>query len=156
MKKIIVLLLTLLLIACSPEKKDYYKLSFNDYSVSVGYDSSEYLSVIFDYDLKHNEELKLSLFKKYFGKCIINDDDIVTYLQVYLDDYPGVYKIDDIELDKSVSKNCEIFEGEMINKNGNACIIQKTVGDYTNAIILYDDLLNGSIDELKKIEIYLK
>ena len=166
MKKTLIILLTFILIACAPEEKDYYNFYIDDYSITVGYDNDEYLKNVFDFEdivLNENEtkeNIDLQLLGKHFGNInLINykKKNIVTYFEFNIKDYGSSYKIDDSTLDKSIKTNCDLLGGEYINKNNvNACIIQKQVGNKTNALIMYGDLLNDDLDELSKIEIHIK
>ena len=155
MKKIIIATLLLLLSGCSEiERKDYYNLSIDNYNFTVGFDDLDYLETTFKLD---NNELKL--LDKHFANVefgIIDEKEVINYFRFYTKDFGSNYKIDDIELSKSIKNNCESFAGEYIDKKVKACIIQKQVGDHTNAIILSGDILNDYSDELSKIEIYIK
>ena len=155
MKKIIVITLLMLLVGCSEiERKDYYNLSIDNYNFTVGFDDLDYLKTTFK--LEDNE---LKLLDKHFANVefgIIDEKEVISYFRFYTKDFGSNYKIDDIELSKSIKNNCESFAGEYIDKKVKACIIQKQVGDHTNAIILSGDILNDYSDELSKIEIYIK
>ena len=154
MKKIIVLIVLVILIGCSTKKEDYYNFSIDNYNITIGYDDYDYLSTVFDIG-----EEEFTLVNKHFANYeygIIDKKEVITYLEFYIKDFGSIYKIDDIELSKSIKQNCESFAGEYIDKKTKGCIIQKQVGDYTNAIILSGDILNDDLDELSKIEIYIK
>ena len=174
MKKIISILLCLILLGCSSEKReDYYILSFDDYSVSIGYDNAEYTSLIFDYELPEVipgfEEIKdvdVSFLGKNFGiASFINEENdekesneaIISSLLFYVKDIDAEsIKINDIELDKSIIKNCETFNGSLIEKNGYACVIEQEVNNKDDVIILYGDILNLVQDTVDRIEIRAK
>ena len=155
MKKIIVITLLMLLVGCSEiERKDYYNLSIDNYDFVVGFDDVDYLETTFKLD---NDELKL--LDKHFANVefgINNEKEKINYFEFYTKDFGSNYRIDDIELSKSIKENCESFNGEYIDKKVKACIIQKQVGKHTNAIILSGDILNDDIDEISNIKIYCK
>lgn len=150
LKKIFVILILLFTTSCSIEKKDYYNFSIDNYKIVVGYDDSKYLKNAFE--INNNE---LLLLNKHFANVGFNED-IISCFEFNLKDYGSIFKIDDIELDKSIKNNCEMLNGEYFYKQTKGCIIQKQVGENTNAIIMYGDILNDDLDELSKIEIYIK
>ncbi|MDO4940371.1 MAG: hypothetical protein Q4E33_01605 [Erysipelotrichaceae bacterium] len=174
MKKIIIVLLCFILLGCDSEKKeDYYVLSFDDYTISVGYDNVEYTSLIFDFELpevipgfEEVKDVNVSFLGKDFGiASFINEEDeeneskeaIISSLSFYLKDVDASsIKINDIELDKSIKKNCETFNGNLIEKNGYACVIEQEVHDKDDVVILYGDILNLDQDTVDRIEIRAK
>jgi len=173
MKKIFILLTCLILCSCeSVKREDYYTLSFGSYSLTVGYDNVEYLDVIFDFDIKETldinetvKDIEINTIDKSFGLVnIINKEDetidsnkgIITSLSIYAEDINDEVKIDNIKLTDSVSENCSLFNGNMVNKNGSACIIQKEVNNENDVVILYGDILSDNQDTLKRIEIYIE
>ena len=151
MKKSGILFLTLILSACS--KNDYYKLSFEDINIVVGFDTLSNISN--NFEIINKDSISLNLDSKHFANVSF-ENGYITCLQLFLKDYDTQYKINDIVLDKSISKNCELLNGQLVHKKTNACIIQKQVKDKLNVVILNGDLLNTDIDELSQIEIYIK
>ena len=171
MKKAFIILL-LLLTSCA-FKQDYYELTVDNYSITVGYDNSEYLKVLYDYDLidelKPNEvieDVNLYLLDSLFAsaqfsnsknKYISSDKARLTKIVVYINDLKGrTFKINGIQLDDSVKNNCETFNGNYINKNGRACVIENKVANELNVIELHGDYLNIDQDKLDHIIIYVK
>ena len=171
MKKAFIILL-LLLTSCA-FKQDYYELTVDDYSITVGYDNSEYLKVLYDYDLidelKPNEvieDVNLYLLDSLFAsaqflnsknKYISSNKARLTKIVVYINDLKGrTFKINGIQLDDSVKNNCETFNGNYINKNGRACVIENKVANELNVIELHGDYLNIDQDKLDHIIIYVK
>ncbi|MBQ1306650.1 MAG: hypothetical protein IIY56_00685, partial [Erysipelotrichaceae bacterium] len=62
MKKLLVLIMLILISAChSIKREDYYIFSFNDYTLSVGYDDVEFLKLTFDLEVKDELESQESL-----------------------------------------------------------------------------------------------
>lgn len=172
MKKIVVLLSLLLLTSCT-KRDDYYKLSIDDYSISVGYDDAKYLDTAFDFELdgvlEKNEIVKdvdIYLLNEFVGnidfynnenKNISAYDSTIGKLTLYVKDIPErTIKINDVNLDKSIKTNCETFSGKYINKNGYACVISKPIKDKLNVIELHGDYLNEDQDLLDHITIYIK
>ena len=174
MKKLLVLLMLILISAChSVKREDYYIFSFNDYTLSVGYDDVEFLKLTFDLDVKDElesqeslEEVSLYSFGLPFAeidlcntgkKTVISDKAIVTRFKYYLDDFPmETYQIDGIPLSSSIKENCETFHGEYIDRNGKACLFGKKVDGKDDVVILRGDMLNIDQDQLESIEIYVK
>lgn len=150
MKKVFCLLTIMFLFGCSIERNEYYSFSIDDYKIVVGYDNREYLENVFEIN---NNEMKL--INTHFANAEFNED-IISYFEFNIRDYGNTFKIDDLELNKSIKTNCEILNGEYFDKQTKGCIIQKQVGEKTNAIIMYGDILNDDLDELSKIEIYVK
>lgn len=158
---------------CTNSRDKYYVLSFNNYTLAVGNDSSEFLSVIFDYDIKEtlgpNETVKdidLLLDGKAFGKASItnlktkekpSNEAILSSLEFYVEDSDiKDLKINGISLDQSIKSNCEKLNGEYLYKNGCACIIEEMVDDKNNAIILYGDITEINQDLLDRIKIVIE
>jgi hypothetical protein len=172
MKKILLALSLLLLCACT-HREDYYVFSFDDYSITPGYDDVSFLDIAFDLDVPESLEgyekisdINMTFFGKYFGdvdlynptkKAIDIKDAKLSRLTLYFSQLADhTFKIDDIELEKSIKKNCEIFNGEYIVRNGYACAIGKKVHGMDNIIILYGDIYAMDQDELNHLEIYVK
>lgn len=174
MKKLLVLLLLILISACNTVKReDYYVFSFNDYTLSVGYDDVEFLQLAFYLDVKNEleaqesiEDITLYYFDIPFAKADLynpgkkaetTDKAVITRFKYYLDDFPmRSYQIDGIPLSTSIKENCETFHGEYTDRNGTACLFGKKVNGQDNAVILRGDMLNIDQDELESIEIYVK
>ena len=174
MKKLLLVILLILISACnSVKREDYYIFSFNNYTLSVGYDDVEFLRLTFDLDVKDEletqesiEDIELYFFDVPFAqidicnpgkKAVTSDKAIVTRFKYYLDDFPmQTYQIDGIPLSTSISENCETFHGEYIDRNGKACIFGKKVNGKDNVVLLKGDMLNIDQDELESIEIYVK
>lgn len=132
----------ILLCSCSTKREDYYNLKFSDYDITVGYDELsliEDINVIDDFDYYINED----------------EEKIINKLVIYLEDLdnPIIY-IDDIKLENSIKDNCELFSGELINTNGYACLISKEVAKRENYILLFGNILDDNLDELKRVELY--
>lgn len=174
MKKLLAILLCFLLCACnSQERNDYYVISFDNYTIAVGYDNLEYLSIIFDFDYKDNLEgyeeindIPIKFLGNYFGKVSFKNNNkkpkeaseaTLTSMTFYLkDSNASSFKINDQKLDSSIIKNCETFNGELIERNGYACVIEQEVNGIDNAIIMYGDISNIVQDSLDRIEIIAK
>jgi len=173
MKKIFVLFLLVFLCACSPKQEEYYNLSFADYDITVGYDSAEYLAIVFECEITDilqaydsQEDIQLKYFGKDFGlasisnyakKPVTANKAIVSSLEFYLADTGfSEFSIDGIKLDESIVKNCETFNGQLVQRNGYACVIEQTVGEQNNGIILYGNVANIEQDTLDRIEIFVK
>ena len=173
MKKLFTGLFCLLILCGCAKREDYYIFSFDDYSLAVGYDDGEYLKVAFDVDIKDELEpfevisdLDIYYLDKYFAivdisndskKNIESDKAVVTRFKYFLKDIPfTTYKINDIELSKSIKDNCEQFNGEYIDRNGKACVIGQVVDDKQNVIIMKGDIFAIDDDELDNIEIYVE
>lgn len=170
MKKLVLLLL-ILLTACS-QKEDYYQLSVDDYSVTVGYDDGEYMKIAYTYDIKDeleaNEVVKdvnIYLNDKLLGvgeftnskkKTVSSDKAKLTKLTVYLNDLAGrTFKLNGEPLDSSIKANCDKYNGTYIEKNGYACVIQTEIGKELNVVELYGDYLNIDQDQLDHLTIYV-
>lgn len=174
MKKVLIILLILLLSGCTTEKtEDYYQLSVDDYLITVGYDDVEYLKLVYDFDVPAQFEadtmvdnIDVLLHKRYFGaislknttnKLVSGSKAKLTKLTIYVDDLKGrVLKINNIELDDSIKKNCNTFDGSYIERNGYACVIQNKVEDKLNVIELYGDYLNIDQDKLNRVIISIE
>ena len=171
MKKIIVLL-CLILCSCS-FREDYYTLSVDGYKFTVGYDNVEYLKTTFSLDIKDElieneciEDINVYSFGDYFCSVdIINNTDkpissnkaIISKLVLYCNDVgERTFMIDDIELDDSVSSNCEKFSGTKIERNGIACVLESTKSGQLNVIELHGDILASDQDKLDHIVMYVK
>ncbi|MBP5279997.1 MAG: hypothetical protein J6Z03_05900 [Erysipelotrichaceae bacterium] len=172
MRKILFALLLLVLCSCV-NREDYYVFSFDDYSITPGYDDVNFMEIAFDLDvpetLEGYEKLKdvnMTFFGKYFGnvdlvnptkKQIEINDAVVSKLTIYfsqLSDYN--FRINGIELLDSVKDNCDQFNGEYIERNGYACAIGQKVHGKNNVIVLYGDILAFDQEALNHLEIYVE
>lgn len=173
MKKIALLLLILLTGCTSAAKEDYYKLSIDGYSVTVGYDNGEFMKIAYKYDIKdelaenevvkdvniylNDELLGVGDFTNYKKKAINSDKAVLTKLTLYLNDMKDrTYKLNDEPLDSSIKATCDKYNGTYIEKNGYACVIQTEVDKQLNVIELYGDYLNIDQDQLDHIVIYVE
>ena len=174
MKKLLVPILLILICACSSVKReDYYVFSFNDYTLSVGYDDVEFLELTFYLDVKDEleaqekaEDVELYFFDVPFAladlynpgkKAAASEKAVITRFKYYLDDFPmQSYRIDGITLSGSIKEDCETFHGEYIDRNGKACLFGKKVNGKDNVVLLKGDMLNIDQDELESIEIYVE
>ena len=171
MKKILFILL--LLLASCTFKQDYFSLSIDDYTISVGYDDAEYLDVAFNFDMKEelmpNEVIKdidIYLFDSLLGvgeftnkKSKENGSDkaVLSKITIYLEDLKGrEFKLNGESLDSSIKKNCDRYNGTYISKNGYACVIENKVQDELNVVELHGDYLNLDQDKLNHIIIYVE
>ena len=164
----------MMLALCSCAKReDYYVFSFNDYSITPGYDDVSFTRIAFDLNtpdtLEAYEELKeidLRFRNSYFGsvdimnptnKQIDTKDGSIQKLTIYfnqLADY--TFRIDGIELLDSVRENCDLFKGEYVERNGYACAFGKKVHGRKNIVILYGDIFAQDQDQLSHLEIYVE
>lgn len=144
MKKILILLIALLLLCgCAAKKEDYYNLNYDGALIVVGYDSVDMINGL-DY---------IDSYTTYIND---KEEEKLESIVIYPKDRPAIISIDDTMLNDSIESNCELLNGEMINNNGKACVIHKTVDDKENYIIMYGDILSDDIDELDRLEIYYK
>ena len=170
MKKLLVLLLVLLT-ACT-SREDFYELSIDDYSITVGYDNGEYLDLTFDYDVKEelNEKevvkdvdiyllgdlLGVGEFTNPKNKVKSYKECILSKLTLYVDDLGGrSFKLNGEQLDNSIENNCNRYQGTYIKKNGYACVIETNNKGKHNVVELYGDYLNIDQDKLDHIVIYV-
>ena len=139
MKKILIILFLLISVFLSlnflpPKKEDFYKLSFSDREISVGYD--EYLNYTGISHYAYDEKGKLS------------------ELVIYLDDVGMIY-LDDVLLD-NLENVCSTFNGELKENNTKACLIQKDVKGKVNYVLLVNDILDDDINKIDRVEVYYK
>lgn len=170
MKKWIIILL-ILLSGCT-FRSDVYKLTIDDYVISVGYDDAKYLKFAYNMDLPENFEAKqviddvniyllddlfaVGQFTNNKNKQIQSDDATLTKLTIYLKDLGNrTFMIDDVELDSSIKTNCNNLNGTYINKNGYACVIETNKHNKHNVIELYGDYLDIDQDKLDHLVIYV-
>ncbi len=174
MKKILLIFLVLFLCnGCADPRNDYFVLSIDDYTLAPGYDNGEYIRLAFDMDVKDTlqpeeklEDVELHLWKYYVGdielvnpkkKEISSDEAVLKRLDLFVGNMPvESYALNGTKLDQSVKKNCEMFGGEYIERNGYACVIGQKVHGQDNIVILSGDILNIDQDELHRIQIYVE
>lgn len=171
MKKF-VLLLSLILCSCS-FKSDFYTLSIDGYRFTVGYDDVDYIRTTFNLSVKDKLEVGetisninvYSFDDYYFSVDVTNNTDevinadeaIISKMVIYLNDLgPRAYAINDVELDDSVTSNCDKFKGTLIKRNGYACVLESSKSGQLNAIELYGDILASDQDKLDHIVMYIK
>lgn len=169
MKKILVILLLLLCTGCSGGRDKYYTLSYDNYSLTVGYDDVSFVKLAYDFNIPEKVEgnavyeNELYFFGRHFADAQFtnhkkkeqsSDKIRLSELSVFVDENPYyAYKIDDYELSSSVKENCEHFNGEYIQRNGTACLIGKNVGNKKNVILLQGDIYGFDQDKLYRITI---
>lgn len=171
MKKLLILFI-LLLCSCS-FREDYYTLNVDGYRFTVGYDDVDYLKTTFNLNVVNEldayeviNDINVYAFDDYFLKvditnyndeAISSGEAIITKLNLYCKDLGNrKYAIDDIELDSSVTNNCDKFNGTLINRNGYACVIESDKSGKLNVVELHGDILASDQDELDHIVIYVK
>ena len=139
MKKILIIIFLLISVFLSlnflpPKKEDFYKLSFSDREISVGYD--EYLNYTGISHYAYDEKGKLS------------------ELVIYLDDVGMIYL--DVVLVDNLENVCSTFNGELKENNTKACLIQKDVKGKVNYVLLVNDILDDDINKIDRVEVYYK
>ena len=171
MKKL-VLLLSLLLYSCS-FRNDYYTLNVDGYKFTVGYDNAEYLKTTFNLNIKDEidvgetiNDINVYAFDDYFcrvdicnntGKVIESGKGVISKLILYCNDVgERTYAIDDVQLETSISSNCDKFNGTLIKRNGYACVIESTKSGKLNVVELHGDILAKDQDKLDHLIIYVK
>lgn len=117
-----------------PKKEDFFKLTFNDREISVGYD--EYLNISGIDHYAYDEKGKLS------------------ELVIYLNDVQEVY-LNDVPLN-NIEDVCTSFNGELKQNNTKACLIQKDVKGKVNYVILVNNILADDEDKIDRVEVYYK
>ena len=132
----------ILISGCKAKREDFYRLSFDGNEIAVGYDSIRLLDGVSG----------IEAYGTYLDR---KEEEIINKLVIYLDDLndPLIY-IDDYPLNKGIKESCADLSGELIEKNGYACFIGKTVNKRENYIILYGDILDDDIDKIDRIEAY--
>ncbi len=172
MKKILLALSLLILCSCT-HREDYYVFSFDDYTITPGYDDVSFLDIAFDLDVPESlagyeklKDVRMTFFGKYFGeadlfnptsKPIDIKDAKLEKLTLYLSQLSDhTFMIDGIELVESIKENCETFNGEYVVRNGYACVIGKIVHGKNNIIRLFGDIYAKDQDELNHLEIYVE
>lgn len=117
-----------------PKKEDFFKLTFNDREISVGYD--EYLNISGIDHYAYDEKGKLS------------------ELVIYLNDLQEAY-LNDVPLN-NIEDVCTSFNGELKQNNTKACLIQKDVKGKVNYVILVNNILADDEDKIDRVEVYYK
>ena len=175
MKKILLYLsLIFLLSSCSSYDRElYYEFTFDGYSITPGYDDVEFMHLVFDVDMPETlsayeiiEDKPFYLWNKYIGDVdffndsnsdIAGNEAKVSGIDIFLSNIDGkVYKLNGRQLKKSVKQNCDMLNGQYLERNGYACTLGKMVGNKRNIVILSGDILNIDQDELSRIEIYVE
>ena len=173
MKKIVVFIILLTMLCSCSSRNSYYVFSFDDYTLAPGYDNVEFLKIAFDVDVKDSFEAKeiikdveVNTWKYYLcsvdlantkNRTISSDKAIVTRMDFFLGNMPiDSYKINGVELTKSVKQDCKTLKGELIERNGYACLVSKKVDGKTNVLILSGDVINLDQDELHRVQIYVE
>lgn len=171
MKKIVLILMMFLLCSCV-SRDDYFTFGFDDYRLTPGYDKGSYLDIVFDFEkaetLAPNQtfESNFNLLGNYAFKAELsnlNKKDInyenatLTKLTIYLKDLGNrQFSINEEPLDPSIKNNCDKYNGQYIERNGKACLIESEVKDKNNYIIMYGDILAIDQDQIDHIEIGTK
>ena len=129
MKKFLIIVFLFISILLSlnflpPKKEDFFKLTFNDREISVGYD--EYLNISGIDHYAYDEKGKLS------------------ELVIYLNDLQEAY-LNDVPLN-NIEDVCTSFNGELKQNNTKACLIQKDVKGKVNYVILVNNILADDED----------
>ncbi len=142
MKKLLSVMIVLLLCGCTAKREDFYSLSFDGHEIAVGYDKAEVLegiSGIDSYDVYLNDK----------------SEEVISGVVIYLKDLNvPVLSIDGVQLNDGIRETCSAMNGELIEKNGYACLIGKEVRNRENYIVLYGDILDDDIDRIDRIEVY--
>ncbi|MDO4198181.1 MAG: hypothetical protein Q4D13_04230 [Erysipelotrichaceae bacterium] len=171
MKKILIILLLLLCSGCSI-RKDYYVFSFDNYSFAPGYDDLSFARMVYDFEtdetIGKNETVETAIysfgnhiadvkFTNYKNKEIKADKAILSEFDYFFDEHTNnICKLDGIELSSSIKTNCEMFNGEYIERNGTACVLSKTVNSKTNTVIFQGDIYATDQDKLYRIIISIE
>ncbi|MDO4499813.1 MAG: hypothetical protein Q4B60_00920 [Erysipelotrichaceae bacterium] len=131
----------LLLSGCSSKvkKEDLYRVNVNGIDVTVGYDSSL------------DEGIKVEEVNYYTDE---KENTYLSDLEFYLSDVSDYVSLDGYDLRNGIKNTCEHFKGELIEKNGTACLISKVVKNRENYVVIYGDLLDDNTDRVDRIEIH--
>lgn len=175
MKKIIIIFINILILcACSAKREEYYVFSFDDKSLAVGFDNVEIIKENFSLDIKKqindyevikdvdlyydNKPIALINISNYQNQTVDSNSAIISRLVYFFEDYKfKEYKIDGTTLKESIKENCDIFKGTYIERNGYACVFNKTVNkNINNVVIMHGDILSEDQDKLNNIEIYIE
>ena len=135
MKKILLVLCLLLLTGC---KDNYYVLTLNEKTITVGKDTKEVIE---------DEKIQYETFvdKK--------ENEILKSISFNVEDINKKMKIDEYELTKGVKETCEDLSGEHSYSLNEACLISKTVKNRENYIIIRGNVLNDDVDEIDNITV---
>lgn len=171
MKKIVLILMMFLLTSCT-SRSDYFTFGFDDYRLTPGYDKGSYLDIAFDFErqetltLNQTYESEFNLLGNYAFKAeltnlnkkdISYEDATLTKLTIYLKDLGNrQFSINEEPLDSSIKNSCDKYNGQYVERNGKACLIESEVKDKNNYIIMYGDILGIDQDQLDHIEIGIK
>lgn len=144
MKKIFILLLTLILLtACGVKREDFYVFTYGDKNIAVGYDET------CDDFINHK--------KTYIEK---DEKEVITYAEFYIKDLEdkGIYSysIDEVNLDSSVKSNCNKLNGRLIENNGYTCVVSKDVDSKLIVVELHGNIVNDDMDKLDRVVIQVK
>lgn len=142
-KKLLIIAICLILTGCGKvNKEDLYTVNIEGIDISVGYDDSSVLAnTISEYETITDKDEKEIL------------DKIVVYIK---DLNSPTITIDGLSITSSISETCELFNGELTNKNGYVCLISKRVKKHDNYILIYGDILSDNVDEVDRVEVYYK
>lgn len=145
MRKTISLFILLLLISgCAAKPKHFYNLKIGEDVIVVGYDDSSVLK---------NKDY-INSYTTYLDK---KELEHLESLEIYIDDLSSsIIMINDVILSDSIETNCTNLKGELVNNNGKACVLKKTVKKKNNYIILTGDILDDNIDKLDRIQVFYK
>ena len=144
MKRIFILvLLSLLLCACSEDKFNTFSYAGETITIGKAIDNENY----------HVEDGKLYFNDKYIGTVIMEDDKLIG-LDVYLYDVKGDICLNGYLLTKSVKETCDYFGGKVDYKKGAVCIINEDGDNGTSTMVFYANIYDQVIDELNRISMY--
>ena len=139
MKKFIIIFTLLLLFGCSPKREDFYNLKVGESLFVVGFD---------DYIEDNNFINDYSFFEDEKGNKKLN------YIEMYIDDTNGeAIFIDDYKLKESISNTCSDLNGDLVEKNGHACVLHKAIKNNENIITISGDILDDNLDKIDRITI---
>lgn len=143
MKKIFILFTLLLLLGgCKAKREDYYNLTFEDYSIAVGYDNKESLN-----------DINVNSYTTYLDK---KENEIIDYIEIYVKDYDNQEAyLDDYKI-SSISQTCSDLNGTLVTNNGNTCVLNKLVDDKYNIVEIHGDILSDNPDKVDRIIVSYK
>lgn len=140
MKKILIVLSLFLLTACAAKKEEFYNLKIGEREIVVGYDEDVTIK-----DLDYIERYTSLLNKK--------DKYILQSIEIYVDDVDEEMFINDISLNKGIDETCSLLNGEIINNNSKACVINAEIRNKNNTVIIYSNILDDNTDKVDRIVI---
>lgn len=145
MRKTISLLLILLIVSgCAAKPKHFYNLKIGEDIIVVGYDNP---------DILYGKDY-INSYTTYLDK---KENEHLESIEIYVDDLPtSLIMLNEDVLSDSIENTCINLKGEFISKNGNACVLHKTVKKKDNYVILTGDILDDNPDKLDRIQIYYK